>query len=75
MAIQSFKFSETGEVPDIAVEEQFMLNSKLEFDCINVISELYFVQTFNTLNTSKKINHENFNELKKYRLIIINYYS
>jgi hypothetical protein len=72
---KALNFSETGEVPDIAVEEQFMLNSKLEFDCINVISELYFVQTFNTLNTSKKINHENFNELKKYRLIIINYYS
>ncbi len=58
-------FSETGDVPDISIEEQFMLNTELEFDCINVISELYFVQTYNTLNISKKINHENFNELKR----------
>jgi len=62
---KALDFSETGDVPDIAIEEQFMLNAELEFDCINVISELYFVQTYNTLNISKKINHENFNELKR----------
>lgn len=62
---KALDFSETGDVPDIAIEEQFMLNSELEFDCINVVSELYFVQTLNTLNISKKINHENFNELKR----------
>ena len=54
---KTLDFSETGDVPDIAIEEQFMLNAELEFDCINVISELYFVQTYNTLNISKKINH------------------
>ena len=62
---KALDFSETGDVPDIAIEEQFMLNSELELDCINVVSELYFVQTLNTLNISKKINHENFNELKR----------